>query len=197
MKQLLQQMHDAAPNSPLPPRILLVRGIGQRGQDKHVQSELEAFRAGCEELNYRPQITQILVFKQGVVFSKDFIKRISVGQGVEFRRRKTHLNDSNRMEFAVYAHYTKQEDNTSLTLYQVAHDDIGISAIEGMSLMRQLCYCHQNLTQPIRLPDPIRKVEKKIKYAKSLADELEEKGLFERKNDGTDVERLNAELELH
>lgn len=26
---------------------------------------------------------------------------------------------------------TFQEDNTSLTLYQVAHDEIGISAIEG------------------------------------------------------------------
>ncbi|KAH7694998.1 hypothetical protein AAVH_37949, partial [Aphelenchoides avenae] len=68
IRRVLQQMHDAAPNSALPPRILLVRCIGQRGQDKHVQSELEAFRAGCEELNYRPHITQILVFKQGVVF---------------------------------------------------------------------------------------------------------------------------------
>ncbi|KAH7725322.1 piwi domain-containing protein [Aphelenchoides avenae] len=180
MRRVLQQMHDAAPNSALPPRILLVRCIGQRGQDKHVQSELEAFRAGCEELGYRPQIAQILVFKQGVVFSKDFMKRINVGHGVEFRR-KTHLNNADRMEFAVYAHYTKPEDNTSLTLYQVAHDEIGISAIEGMSLMRQLCYCHQNLTQPISLPDPSAR----------------RKGLFERKNDGTDVERLNAELELH
>ncbi|KAH7698883.1 hypothetical protein AAVH_34018, partial [Aphelenchoides avenae] len=201
MTNLLRHLAENRAPGPLPGHVLIIRKGNNADLNAIIDVELPAFHRAIEAFSesYRPNVAAFL-FKgpdKRVRTNADAYRAVTNGVGVEFA---TATNGKGLREFSVQGHFLGTDGSLKKsqlnkfratmrssakrpkpsshatqpkpTSYVVVEDEVGLTSLEAMSLMRLLCYSYHVQALATRDPNPVRQAERMVKRAQNIADEL-------------------------